>query len=79
MRPVFRRADCRCDVRCGSETERTSKGIPPPTCLRGGPTDKLGKCLQVSPTCELNATDRELKSDNRYLSVSLVCSAASRP
>ena len=31
--------------------------------LRGGPTDKPGKRMPVSPTCELKATHQELKSD----------------
>ena len=31
--------------------------------LRGGPTDKPGRRLPVSPTCELKATHGELKSD----------------
>jgi len=34
--------------------------------LRGGPTDKPGKRLPVSPTCELKATDRQLKSDTHW-------------
>ena len=33
-----------------------------PDTLRGSPTDKPGKRLPVSPTCELKATDRHTDS-----------------
>jgi len=39
------------------------KRHPATDMLRGGPTNKPGKCLPVSPTCELKATHQELKSD----------------
>jgi len=42
------------------------KRHPADDMLHGGPTDKPGKCLPVSPTCELKATDQELKSDTHW-------------
>jgi len=42
------------------------KRHPTTDMLRGGPTDKPGKRLPVSPTCELKATHPELKSDTHW-------------
>jgi len=42
------------------------KRHPAADMLGGGPTDKPGKRLPVSPTCKLKATDRELKSDTHW-------------
>jgi len=42
------------------------KRHPAADMLHGGPTDKPGKRLLVSPTCELKATNRELKSDTYW-------------
>jgi len=42
------------------------KRHPATDMLRGGPTDKQGKRLPVSPTCELKATHQQLKSDTHW-------------
>jgi len=42
------------------------KRHPAADMLRGGPTDKPGKCLPVSTTYELKGTHRELKSDTHW-------------
>jgi len=42
------------------------KRHPAADMLGGGPTDKLGKRLPVSRTCELKATHQELKSDTHW-------------
>ena len=51
--------------------------------LRGGPTNKPGKCLLVSRACKLKATDRELKSDTHWLrgrgADGTTCETSSRP
>ena len=60
--------DCCNDVQAlisYGETKQTSKGIPPPTCYVVVQliSQANSKRLPVSPTCELKATHRELKSD----------------
>jgi len=59
--------DCCDNRRTGAHQLRRDKADikrhPVADMLHGGPTDKPGKRLPVSPTCELKATDRELKSD----------------
>ena len=68
-----------------SAKQSRHKRHPTANTLRSGPTDKPGKRLPVSPTCELKLAYRELKSDTHwwnwrcYLSVSLVRLAASHP
>ena len=57
--------------RCtGTHQLRRDKAVikrhPAADMLRGGPTDKPGKRLPVSLTCELKVTHRELKSDTHW-------------
>jgi len=67
-RPWYQRLLRRPTYRCSSVTARQTdiKRHPAADMLHGGPTDKPGKLLPVSLTCELKATERELKSDTHW-------------